>query len=137
MTSESQDSIRIAGAVGPGNEATWRHEMGSDATIEQLDVRIYTGAELDLRVSPFVEYGTDQSNRLPLIKFAGDKDYVDGEGDSWEFPISEGVERSEFIGVSVENVDDSYTYDFAVDFVVDRAGGTSRFGALKQLLGVV
>lgn len=139
MPSQTQDTIRIAGSVGPGNEEEFTHEVGSDATIEEVDVRIYAGAELDLRVQPFLEYGPEgERDRLPLITYAGDKTFVDGEGDDWEFPISEPIEEDEVFGLVVENVNADYTYDFAADFVLERAGGTARlFGVVDDVMGVL
>lgn len=128
--SESRRSIRFADTVDPGQtiEETWSVENA--ATVEGIDVRIYRGAELDLHVRPWVSRA---GSRFDLIQFLG-KDYVDGDGDHWEFPVSEAVDVEDEIGVTVTNEDDQYQLDYAVDVTLDRAGGVSRFGGLLDNL---
>jgi hypothetical protein len=118
----TQRSIRFSESVDPDSSITLTKEVEEDATVEQLDVRIYRGAELALRVTPFVKR---DNRRFELVEFRG-KDYIDGDGDFWEFSVSEAVETEDQIGVEVENVDDEYLFDFAVNMTVDREGGTAR-----------
>jgi len=128
-------SIRFAESVDPESAVTLTKQVEEDATVEQVDVRIYRGAELSLRVSPFVKR---DSRRFDLIEFRG-KDYVDGDGDFWEFSVSESVQKEDVIGVKVENVTTDYTYNFACNLQVDREGGTERPASsfLSRLLGGV
>ncbi|MFC3476111.1 hypothetical protein [Halobacterium litoreum] len=124
--SERRDSVRFSGQVSPDDTETLTKTVQEPATVEEVSVRFYAGPRLDLEVVPFVDVGeSSQSNRIPLIDFRG-KQYVDGDDDYWIFPVSESIERDDTLGVEVRNVDSSNAYDFSVDVVVDRAGGTQR-----------
>jgi len=131
MASETRRSVRFAENVDPGDNVNLSKEIETAATVEQVTVRIYRGAELDLHVQPYVERG---GRRTSLVEYQG-KDYVDGDGDFFEFPVSEGVERRDQLGVDVENQATDYAYDFSVDVVLDRAGGTSR--VVNWISGVI
>ncbi|MFC7131654.1 MULTISPECIES: hypothetical protein [Salinibaculum] len=131
---EPRDSVRFADRVAPNSTGDGSHvetyEVQEGATVEQVDVRIYRGAELDLRVRPFIRRGDDGSRReIDLIQFQG-KQYIDGDGDHFEFTVSQAAERGDLVGVEVENHDDTYGYDYAVDMALDRAGGIARFGGV-------
>lgn len=115
-------SIRFAESVDPGETVTLTKDVEQDATVEEVTVRIYRGAELALHVQPFVKR---DDRRFSLVEFQG-KEYVDGDGDFWEFRTLEAVEKEDVIGVEVENTAADYTYDFACNMSVDREGGTSR-----------
>ncbi len=134
-TDEDRRSIRFAEGVGPDSSIVETYEVDRDLTVEQLRVRIYRGAELDLEVSPFVdrEKADDRQRREPLIVYRG-SEYIAGDGDTFVFPVSVSVEEGQQLGVKVVNQDDTYSYDFSVDMTVDPAGGSSR---LVSLLGGV
>ncbi|ELZ87491.1 hypothetical protein C453_04034 [Haloferax elongans ATCC BAA-1513] len=124
--SDRKSSLRFAGNVGPDDVETETYTAQQDATVEEVAVRIYQGPRLDLRVVPFLERGEPgYRERVPLVELRG-KDYVDGDNDYWIFPTSEAVREGEVLGVEVRNVDGSNTYDYAVDMVIDRAGGMAR-----------
>jgi hypothetical protein len=130
-----KESVRFAKAVSAGTTEELTYRVEKDATVEHLMVRIYRGAELDLHVKPFIKTGDDDSRRrIDLVQFNG-KDFVDGDGDKWEFPVSEPVKEGDLIGVEAENKDGTYDYDFAMNVTIDRAGGTDRFGGLLDLFG--
>ena len=132
--SETMDSVRFAESVDPDSSVTLSYELPQDATIEEVTVRIYRGAELDLHVTPWHNPAGGRDVQEPLITFEG-KEYIDGDGDHWEFPLSDGVKEGDTIGVTIDNVSsgsDGYTLDAAADFVVDRAGGSDR-GLLSLL----
>jgi hypothetical protein len=122
----TRSNLRFADRVDPDSTVTLTHEMENPATIEQLTVRIYRGAELDLHVVPFVEA---DGSRFPVVTFRG-KDFIDGDGDKWVFDAVEQVEPGDVVGVEVENQSTDYGYDFAADFAVDRAGGTDRLASI-------
>lgn len=118
-----QDSLRFASDVPPNSTVTLRRRLQEEGTVEKVRVRIYPGAELDLRVEPFIEIGDSNSHRLPLITYGGNgKTYVDGDDDTFEFQVSEFVDGDEVVGVRAENLDGSNTYDFAMDVVLVREG---------------
>jgi len=120
--SENMRSVRFADQVAPGESVTLTKTVENAATVEDVTIRIYRGAELALQVEPFVKRN---NRRFPLIDFHG-KDHVDGDGDFFEFPVSESISVDDKIGVEATNVADDYAFDFSTDFVVDRAGGTNR-----------
>lgn len=123
--SENRRSVRFAESVDPDSEVELSKVIEKPATVEQLDVRIYRGAELDLRVKPYVRR---EDQRHPLVEYHG-KSFIDGDSDHWTFPVSESVEKDDEIGVVIENTSstaDGYVLDGAVDLTLDRAGGSSR-----------
>jgi hypothetical protein len=130
MSSESRRPVRFASTVAPGDTDTYSVEVEQAATVEDMTVRIYRGAELSLHILPFVERGAEnRRSRIPLVEFRG-KDFIDGDGDFFEFGLSEAVEENDVVGVEVTNTADEYAFDFAVNMSLDRAGGSSRLGGL-------
>jgi hypothetical protein len=113
--------------VGPGGESTETVEVREDATVERVDVRIYTGPRQDLEVVPFVERveGPQRRSRSRLVELHG-KDYVDGDGDTYTFHASKSVEEGDLIGVEVVNQEEEWGYDTAVTMVLEREGGAGR-----------
>ncbi|WP_410765789.1 hypothetical protein [Haloferax sp. DFSO60] len=123
---DRKSSLRFGGSVGPDDVETETYTLQNDATVEEVAVRIYQGPRLDLRVVPFIERGEPgYRDRVPLVELRG-KDFIDGDNDYWIFPTSEAVHEGEVLGVEVRNVDESNTYDYAVDMAIDRAGGAAR-----------
>lgn len=123
---ENRRSIRFAEQVDPDSKVEETFDVETEATIEGLDVRIYRGAELDLHIKPWIKR---EGKKFPLIEYQG-KNFIDGDADHWEFPVSESIRPEDTIGVTAENVDTEYALDYAVDVTIDRAGGLSRFGGL-------
>jgi len=123
----NRKTVRFADRVGPDSSKTLTKKVAEAATVDRVDVRIYTGPRLDLRVLPFVEpqVGGNHSDRVPLVDLVG-KDYIDGDGDRYSFYPTESVEREDRVGVEVVNVDQTHGYDVAVDVTLDREGGASR-----------
>lgn len=115
-------TFRFADSVDPNTTEEYEETLHAAATIEGIEVRIYPGPELDLRVKLFAVDGAD---RRPLINFNG-KEYVDGDNDVWSFDVSEPIDEGEEILVEVENQDANTTYNFAVNMAVDFAGGIER-----------
>jgi hypothetical protein len=133
---DSRTSIRFADRVDPDDSVTLTHTVEEAATVEQMTVRIYRGAEHDLHVEPYIDRSRgDREQREPLVTYQG-KEFIDGDNDFFEFPLSREIEPDQNIGVEVSNLESQYGYDFAVDLVVDRAGGTTRIlpGILGRLL---
>ncbi|MWG34158.1 hypothetical protein [Halomarina oriensis] len=127
--SNGRYSVRFAETVEPGETVELTEEVSRDATVERVTVRIYLGAELDLRVRPFV---TESQSRRPLVVYQG-KQYIDGDNDVYEFALSEPVAGGESIGVEVENRDGTNSYDFSMTATVDHDGGLNR--AVSALFG--
>lgn len=123
---DTRDTIRFAGSVSGGDSETERHQVDTPSRIEQVNVRIYRGAELSLHVLPFIEFGTDpdRRERLPVVTFAGEKQYVDGDDDAWEFPVEIPIDDDELIGVEITNTSADHSYDYSVDFELERLEGS-------------
>jgi len=120
-----RDNLRFATGVPAGESKELTHEINDPATIEGVDVRIYRGAELDLQLVPFARFGGDDAPKTPLVTLIG-KDYIDGDGDEFNFTLSESVTPGDVVGVEVENVSTEFDYDFAVDMDLDHEGGATR-----------
>jgi hypothetical protein len=126
--------VSIAAAVNasgtdPQNVESYSYTTGKDATVEQVDVRIYPGAGLALRLE--ILHVDDQTGtESPLVRTRG-KDYIDGDDDTYSFNISEPIKQDDEIKVRATNLADSEEYNFRVNFDVDERAGT------RSLLGEV
>lgn len=128
-TSDNRRSVRFAEHVNAASTITLTKTVEQDATVEKLTVRIYRGAELALQLEPFVKR---DGREFALVEHQG-KQYIDGDGDFFEFPVSESVETDDEVGVRVTNEAADYGYSFALDVVLDREGGTAR--SLTSFIG--
>lgn len=117
MTRTQRGNLRFAERVGADSTESFEHEIREESTIERLVVRIYPGAELDLRVRPYRKVAED-GPREPLITYEG-KQYIDGDDDKWQFDLVEEAEPGDYVGVEVENVNTQYGYDFAAHVSLD------------------
>jgi hypothetical protein len=132
---DTKKSISFSKQVRSNSTETLTHTVQRDATIEEVQVRIYRGAENDLEVQPYVLRGqSDAQNRIDLIEFEG-KTYLDGDDDIWTFSISEEVEEDDEIKVEATNNDGSNAYDYRCNVELDEAGGVHRFIGLVQDIG--
>jgi hypothetical protein len=124
---QPRESVRFSEDVAPDSSVTLTYEVPEDATVEQLRVRIYRGAELDLEVEPFIDRSRDtrREQREPLVTYRG-REFIVGDGDEFVFPLSLDVQEGEVLAVEVRNQDGTYSYDFSVDLELEYAGGTSR-----------
>lgn len=127
MTRTQRGNLRFAEQVSAGSTSSLEHEVREPSTIERLIIRIYPGAELDLRVKPYVEIAGD-GPKVPLLTYEG-KEYVDGDDDKWEFDLVESVDPGDKVGVEVTNVNSNYAYDYAAHISLDP-------GADRSLLSV-
>ena len=100
-----------------------RHEVEHDATIEKVGIRIYRGAELDVRVR--VEVHKQWGNEYSAIEQEG-KGFIDGDDDRYLFSLAEPVEEGDEVVIEVENRDGSNAYDARVNVELDRFGGVER-----------
>jgi len=120
--------VSIAAAVGPSgqdpeNVETYSYTTGKDATVEQVDVRIYPGAGLALRLEILKK--DDQTDvTTPIVRTRG-KDYLDGDDDTYSFDLSEPIKEDDQIVVRAANLADSNEYNFRVNFDIDERGGTT------------
>jgi len=121
MSQTRKETFRFADQVAAGETDEFEANPTDPARITNLDVRIYPGPELNLRIRPYV---VDGANRRPLVNFKG-KDHIDGDDDVWQFDISEPITTRETLLVEVENTGTD-AYDFAVNASIDYLNGTNR-----------
>lgn len=127
---DNKKPIRFSKAVPPGESVTLTRTVDEPATIEHLAVRFYTGPELAVHVTPrrIPENGDGQPQ--DLVELEG-KDHIDGDGDHWQFEMSESVEKEDVLEVEIINTASpdpelDLTYDVTVDVSLDREGGVLR-----------
>lgn len=121
---ESKEGISFGDTVPAASETVTEFTAVDAGTIESVQVRIYPGAELDLRITPELERhsgGTPQ----PLITTEG-KGYIDGDDDVWTWDISKPINRKDIIRIRAENVNANYDYDYRCNVDVDYKGGLRR-----------
>lgn len=103
-------------------------KIPQSATVERLSVRIYTGAELDLELYPYIQ--REDGTRQPLLELVG-KEYIDGDDDLYEWTLSRPIESGDEITISATNNDGSNAYDYRANLDLEYAGGLSRiFGGV-------
>lgn len=129
MTRTQRGNLRFSERIAADTTESFEHEIREESTIERLVVRIYPGAELDLRVEPYLKVAED-GPREPLITYEG-KQYIDGDDDKWNFDLVEEAEPGDIVGVEVVNLDDSNGYDFVTQLSLDP--GDER--SLRSILG--
>jgi hypothetical protein len=125
-----QDSIRFSETIPPGESKTLSYELPDDARIEEVSVRMYRGAELDLEVFPFLE--REEGRREPLVTFRG-REVVVGDNDHFDFLISQPVRESDEIGIEAEHTGSDFQLDVQVTMVLDYRNGSGS--TLSSFLG--
>lgn len=132
-TNQSGDrrGVTISDRVPAGaTNRKMRYRVPRDGTVEAFSLRIYSGAELDLEIKPYVVQKADEG-QTDLIRMVG-KDHLDGDDDVYRFDTSVPVEQGDEIVLSATNQDGSNAYDYRSNIEIDHAGGLSR---LTQVIG--
>lgn len=130
---QNRQVYRLAKKVAAGASGEISVHITRDGTIERLRIRIYIGAQLDLRLNPYIvrKGGMEES----LVYFADDgKKYLDGDDDVLDFTMSIPIYRDEDIVVRYINNDGVNDYDFYADLEIDHMGGAYRlpmYGVVK------
>lgn len=132
MTQTQRGNLRFAERVAADSTETFEHQIREESTIERLVVRIYPGAELDLRVKPYRKVSED-GPREPLITYEG-KQYIDGDDDKWKFDLVEEAKPGDYVGVEVENVNTQYAYDFAAHVSLDPGLAPSLNSVISEVI---
>lgn len=118
----SKESYRIAAQVAANSgysDNEFTHEIKKNGFIERFAVRIYIGAELDLRIKSFIRRGGSDGVEENIVQFKGNKDYIDGDDDYFEWFLEKEVKKNDVIVVQAKNGDATNAYDFAVDYDID------------------
>jgi len=121
----SKRGISFSTTVEAGSSDVQEYDVSDPATIEQLSIRIYPGAETDLEIVPQVL--KDQTNTAEsLVRFQG-KEYVDGDDDVFEWDLSVPVVEDDKIQIRAENKDANNPYDYRVNVEIDERNGIRAF----------
>ena len=131
---KNKQPLRFQTDVGPGESATLTREVAADATIEQMTIRFYRGPALTLEVYPRVIDDQGDGQPEPLVDVSNGTDTegaIVGDGDRWEYPLSEPVADGDIIEVEIDNTaekdpDVDLTYHPIIEMDLDREGGLSR-----------
>jgi hypothetical protein len=118
-----KDSFSISEQVPANSSSEQVVEVPSDATIERLQVRIYTGAELDLNITPVVRTSTGQER--PIVKLRG-KSVIDGDDDFYEFAPTKPIQDNDKLVVKATNTGTN-ALDYRVNIDVDYRNGLVSF----------
>lgn len=126
--------VSIAAAVGPSgtdpqNVETYDSEIREDSTVEKVNVRIYPGAGLALRLE-ILKVDNQTGIESELIRTEG-KQYIDGDDENYEWEISEPIKKDDKIRVRATNIADEEELNFRANLDVDERGG------LDSILGKV
>jgi hypothetical protein len=132
---------RFAVTIPAATTLVSRVEVAADGTVESLAVRIYSGAELAVKVRAWIENAVQE--RRSLVQYMRIdspppgtvvKDYVDGDDDVWHFSPREPVYKDDKdnLVIEIENTDVANAYNVAVDCLIDYAGGPLPFQAVSN-----
>lgn len=138
-------SVDLSGLISSNSTEIFVKEMRSDASLEELMVRLYDGPEGQLEVYPFIwgkdpnEYD-DIDDKRRFIEFVGNKKYIYGNSDIFEYELDDSIRSGYYVGIKVVN-DTDYDYDVRSILKIDYRGGVSTMkdkahGLLQKFKGV-
>lgn len=134
----TQDRVttRFSDSVAGGATETLAKDFNFSATVERVRVRIYTGAELDLEIRPYVK--RDETEQVDLIDTKG-RNTIVGDDDVFVFDTSVPIESDDALVVEATNLDPDFSLDYACDITWDTIGGTEsvRSTLWSELVGRV
>lgn len=109
----------FAFTVPPNTSGELRQNIPASGVVERVLIRIYQGAQLNLRLRPYIVRPRQHHD---LITFApGGKQWFDGDDDFYIYQISAEVNRDEAFAVWYHNLQATHTYDFRVTIEVNYA----------------
>jgi len=110
--------ISISATVSASSTETEEYEFRTDGVVQgKLQIRIYPGPELELKLYPKIRRLGDVDS--DVITYVGDKDYVDGDNDAYQWDVFIPVRKGEKFRVTAVNENSSYAYDYRVNFAVN------------------
>lgn len=95
-----------------------------DATIEHVHTRFYPGQQLDLQLK--LQVVAQDGTKKEIVDPVGERSYVAGDDDKFNWDISVPVEKGDTIRVVAQNVETQYDYDYVANMEVDRLNGLER-----------
>jgi hypothetical protein len=123
-TLANKEAVVFKKWIQPNETEVLQSRVKADATIEEMQVRFYSGQVGTLHVTPFVEHKGNLINPLYSIPATGEP-FLSGDDDNFTFPISEPVFYDDYLKVRVTNTGD-YPYLVFVVFILDYLGGDCR-----------
>jgi len=110
--------VSLSAQVAASGTETETYTFSGDGVIQgKLQIRIYAGPELDLTLYPVINrVGDVESN---IIQYVGDKEYIDGDDDAYEWDIFIPVKKGEQFKVKAVNANATHAYDYRVNFSVN------------------
>jgi len=108
--------------VGKSTEGKETYDVKKDGTVEQVEFRIYSGAEDTLQLNIFKEDENTDSKRK-IIETPDDQEFIGGNEDFFTFNTSVPVTSDDKIVVEYENTDSSNPHRYKMNMEIDRTGG--------------
>jgi len=106
-------------ASASGDEQTFKIE-GNGIIQGSVELRLYSGAELDLRIKPMIR--SQEKVLRPIIALKG-KDYIDGDDDIYRWVVNLPVFKGEYIVLQADNVDAVNAFDYRFNFSINYSKG--------------
>lgn len=120
---EDMKALHFARKVSAGTTGSFKYGVQKDGTIESLTVRIYSGAEDQLRLNIYVlDQETDSKKKV--VETPDEQGFIGGNEDVYEFDVSKEVTSDDFILIEYENDDGSNPHRYKMNLQIDRTGGT-------------
>lgn len=114
--SERRDGLSFGKNVPAIASGEQKHQVDRAGSIERVELRIYTGAELDLDLELYVD--PTEGNRRAIVELEG-KTTIDGDDDKYVWHPSHPFEEDDEIVVKFENQDTNNDYDYRVNMDID------------------
>lgn len=124
QTINNKEIVLFKKTIPAGTTETLQSRVKADATIEQCQIRFYSGQVGTLEVFPFIEARGNMVRPLYTAVTTGEK-FLSGDDDLFVFDLSEPVKYDDYIKVTVKNTG-SYAYTLFVVMTLDYAKGVER-----------
>lgn len=110
-------------SVAPGVSGVLTQAVPADGVVERMTVRIYQGAQLQLRLRPYVI--RPRQEEYSLVRFAAPpaKQFLDGDDDFFIYLLYVDVTDKDTLAVWYHNLQATHTYDFRVAVEINYAAG--------------
>lgn len=127
MTQKYEDRdvkpLHFARKVSAGTSGEYKYNIQKDGTIEQFELRIYSGAEDELEVNVYVK-NEDTGLKQKIVETPDDQSYIGGNEDFFRFNASQKVTNEDKIVIDYNNTDGNNAHRYKINLEIDRTGGT-------------
>lgn len=111
----------FARQVAPLTEGVMQINIPGPGLIERLAIRIYQGAQLNLRINPYLVRPRQNLNLINYV--TGGKQFVDGDDDNYIYNLSIECNQDDALAVWFSNLQATHAYDFRVSVEINYAAG--------------